>query len=111
MKLRIRSARSFWQRAIGLLGRAALDLDEALLIRPCQAIHTCGMRFAIDVVFLDRNGVVLSVHPAVGPWRVRRQAGAHAVLELAEGAALRYGIRAAQSRGAWLDAEQGSNAP
>ncbi len=111
MKLRIRSARSFWQRAIGLLACSALDQDEALLIRPCRAIHTCGMRFTIDVVFLDRHGVVLSVHPAVGPWRARWQAGAHAVLEVSKGAAQRHGICAGQSRGEWLNTEQRQHAP
>ena len=51
--MRIHVARSFLQRARGLLGRAPLAADEALLIRPCSSIHTFGMRFAIDVVFID----------------------------------------------------------
>lgn len=95
--LRIRHARRFWQRAIGLLGRRALAADEALLIRPCSSIHTFGMRFAIDVVFLDRAGVVLALHPALPPWRTARCRGAQAVLELAAGGAARAGICCGQA--------------
>ncbi|HRP26446.1 MAG TPA: DUF192 domain-containing protein [Thauera sp.] len=100
--LRIHHARHFWQRALGLLGRRALAADEALLIRPCTSIHTFGMRFAIDVVFLDREGRVRAVHPALPPWRAVRCRGAHAVLELAAGGAARAGIERGQKRPALL---------
>lgn len=47
------------QRARGLLGRSRLESGEALLIPRCRQVHTIGMRFPIDVVFLDRHGVVV----------------------------------------------------
>ena len=90
--MRIHVARSFLQRARGLLGRAPLAADEALLIHPCSSIHTFGMRFTIDVVFIDARGYVLAVHEALGPWRVARCRGASAVLEMAPSAARREGL-------------------
>lgn len=92
MSMRVLVARSFRQRARGLLGRASLAADEALLLRPCSSIHTFGMRFAIDVVFIDAHGVVLAVREALGPWRVACCRGAVAVLEMAPGAARRAGL-------------------
>mgnify|MGYP000858221393 FL=1 len=90
--MRVHVARGFLQRARGLLGRASIAADEALLIQPCAAIHTFGMRFAIDVVFIDPQGKVLSVCEALGPWRAARCRGAAAVLEMAPGAARREGL-------------------
>ncbi|MEX0985007.1 MAG: DUF192 domain-containing protein [Actinomycetota bacterium] len=43
------------ERARGLLGRDGLAPDEALLLRRCRSVHTFGMRFAIEVVLLDRD--------------------------------------------------------
>lgn len=92
MSMRVLVARSFLQRARGLLGRAHLADDEALLLRPCSSVHTFGMCFAIDVVFIDPQGVVVAVREALGPWRVARCRGAAAVLEMAAGAARRAGL-------------------
>ena len=44
-------------RRRGLLGRS--ELEGALVIRPCRAVHTIGMKFPIDVAFVDANGVVM----------------------------------------------------
>jgi hypothetical protein len=89
---RCRLAESLWARTRGLLGRSGLDSDEGLLIRPAGSVHTLFMRFPIDVVFLDRELRVLSVHAAVKPWRVAAQRGAKATLELPAGAAARAGL-------------------
>ena len=48
-------------RASGLLGRATLGPDDALLLRWCRSVHTFGMRFPIDVVLLDREDRLLRV--------------------------------------------------
>lgn len=87
----VRHAEHWWSRLRGLLLRPPLrgDASEALLITPCASIHTCGMGYPIDVVFIDRQGTVLSVHEAVGPWRFRAQRRARSALELAAG-----GVRA-----------------
>jgi uncharacterized protein len=81
-----------WTRFRGLMGRRGLEPGEGLLLRPSGSVHTCFMRFAIDVVFLDRGLRVLAVSPAVRPWRLRLQRGARAVLELPAGQADRVGI-------------------
>jgi uncharacterized protein len=85
-------ADTMWTRLRGLMGRGELEPGEGLLLRPSGSIHTCFMRFAIDVVFLDRELRVLAMSPAVRPWRLRLQRGARAVLELPAGEAGRAGI-------------------
>jgi uncharacterized protein len=68
-----------------LLGLAHLDRDEAgpgLLIPRCSSVHTFGMRFALDLVFLDRDGRPCSVRRAVPPSRLASDRRAVAVLEL-----------------------------
>jgi uncharacterized membrane protein (UPF0127 family) len=79
-------------RMKGLLGRRSLDAGEGLLLQPAGSVHTAFMRFAIDVVFLDRDFRVLRVAPRVPPWRLVGQRGAKAVLELSAGAAERAGL-------------------
>jgi len=81
-------------RMKGLLGRRELPAGEGLLIRPTSGVHTAFMRFAIDVVFLDRDLRVLAVRPDVRPWRAVAKRGAHAALELAAGEAARVGLEA-----------------
>lgn len=80
-------------RLRGLLGRSGLRADEGLLIRPTSAIHTCFMRFPIDVVFLDRDLVVVGMRTHLRPWRFAARRGAKAVLELAAGESRRRGIQ------------------
>lgn len=90
--VQVRVARSFGARLVGLLGRGALAPEQALLLVPCDNVHTFFMRFAIDVVFVDRDGVVLAVVPRLAPWRVAAARRAHACLELAAGVAAVLGL-------------------
>jgi len=92
--LRVRVARSFTARLVGLLGRRALAPEQGLLLLPCNNVHTFFMRFAIDVVFIDREGVVLAVVPGLAPWRVAAARRAHGCLELAAGGAARLQLAA-----------------
>ncbi|HEY7291353.1 MAG TPA: DUF192 domain-containing protein [Vicinamibacterales bacterium] len=73
-------------RRRGLLGRDGLDSSAALILIPCFSVHTAFMRFSIDVVFIDRDGIVLRVARNLEPWRVAAAWGAHAVIEMAGGA-------------------------
>lgn len=82
-----------WTRLRGLIGRGALAPGEGLLLCPSASVHTCFMRFPIDIVYLDGRLEVLDVAPAVSPWRVSGRRGARAVLELAAGETERIGIR------------------
>jgi uncharacterized membrane protein (UPF0127 family) len=72
-------------RRQGLLGRDSLDLSSALVLFPCWAVHTIGMRFAIDVIFVDRQGRILKMVSDLGPWRTAIMPRAHAVIELPAG--------------------------
>ena len=83
-------------RMRGLLGRTSLPRGEGVLLRPAGSIHTFFMRFPIDAVFVDRDGVVVGVEHELQPWRTARRSGAHAVLELAAGEADARGVAAGQ---------------
>ena len=83
----LRIADAPWQRMRGLLGYPALREGEGLLIKPCNMIHTFGMRYCIDAVFIDRQFRVLKIASHTPPFRMRQCFSAHAVLELAEGQA------------------------
>ena len=90
-------ATSPWVRARGLLGRAGLAPGHALWLAPCRSIHTVGMRFAIDVVFLDQACRVVKVASGLVPWRLTWGGWrAHGALEFAAGEAARLGLTAGQ---------------
>jgi uncharacterized membrane protein (UPF0127 family) len=72
-------------RRRGLLGRAGLNPGEGLWIVPCEAVHCFFMKFAIDVVYLNRSRQVVKVRPRLKPWRVSGCLRAHSVLELPAG--------------------------
>lgn len=80
-------------RRKGLLGRIGLADDTALVLAPCSSIHTFFMRFAIDVLFLDRRGRVVKASPDVRPWRIRIAPRSFAVVELSSGKLERIGTR------------------
>lgn len=93
-RLDVEVAIHFWERAIGLLGRKSLEKGRGLLLMPCASIHTCFMRFPIDVVFLGDAGRVTGRVTQVAPFRfVVAPAGTRSVLELAAGETERIGIR------------------
>jgi uncharacterized protein len=85
-------ADSPFTRLKGLLGRDGLEPGEGLLLRPAASVHTWFMRFPIDVVFLDRELVVLGIADELHPWRAAGKRGAKAALELPAGEAARRGL-------------------
>ena len=78
--MEIQVARSPLRRLLGLALRRRPP-THALLLPRCRSVHTFGMRFPLDLIWLDRDGRVLRVDEAVPPWRVRSWRGAAAVLE------------------------------
>jgi uncharacterized protein len=90
--LTVRVAGHFLSRALGLLVGRPLGAAEGLLIAPCASIHTIGMRYPIDVVFLDSAAHVVRVCADVQAGRLRFARGAHGVLELRAGVAARHGL-------------------
>lgn len=79
-------------RLRGLLGRKRLEPGEGMLIKPTNSVHMFFMRFAIDVVFVDRDMSVRKIVGTLRPWRMAACRGAKAALELPAGAASRAGI-------------------
>jgi len=80
-------AQTFWTRFVGLQMRRQLGPQQGLLLRPCSSLHTCFMRFPIDVVMLSGDNLVLGVKHAVRPWRaVLCVAGTETVIETAPNA-------------------------
>jgi uncharacterized membrane protein (UPF0127 family) len=79
----VRRAETAFDRTRGLLGSAELPAGTGLWIDPCPSIHMFFMRYAIDVVFLDKSLRVTRVVEALGPWRVAfGAAGTRSVLEV-----------------------------
>jgi uncharacterized protein len=72
-------------RRRGLLGRDGLHDGAALMLTPCFAVHTAFMRFAIDVVFVDRDGCVVRTVRRVQPWSIAIAWRARSVVELPAG--------------------------
>jgi uncharacterized membrane protein (UPF0127 family) len=92
------------ERMRGLLGRASLAANEALLLSPCRSIHTFGMRFAIDVLFVDRHGRVVTIHRGVPRARLLFSLRGVKALEMAAGAARACSIEVGNVLGFEVDA-------
>jgi uncharacterized membrane protein (UPF0127 family) len=72
-------------RRTGLLRHTSLGEGTALIIAPSNAVHTFFMRFPIDLAFVARDGRIVKVRDAVGPWRMSAAFRGFAVIELAAG--------------------------
>lgn len=81
----LRVANTFWSRLRGLLGTASLPAGQGLLITPCSSIHMFGMRYALDVIFLDRDFKVRKILYSLPPGATARCPGSAHVLELSGG--------------------------
>ncbi len=95
--LHVLEARGFTARLLGLAWLDELSSNAALLIPRCQSVHTFGMRFPIDVVFLDRAGAPLHTRERLSPRRISAHRHASAALETPAGRAGRF-IEAAGGR-------------
>ena len=93
--LQAHDAWSFRRRLQGLHAVPPLSPEDALIIRPCKAIHTIGLAQAIDVMFLDRDGVILKL-ASVAPRRAMICWNAHLVVEMLLGTIDRLELRAGQ---------------
>jgi uncharacterized membrane protein (UPF0127 family)/Flp pilus assembly protein TadG len=96
LPLSVQLTGNFVERMRGLLARPPLVFGEALLIRPCSSVHTIGMAYALDLVYLDRAGRVIRLVEHLVPGRFDIAFGAAAVLELPAGSLARLGIAVGQ---------------
>jgi uncharacterized membrane protein (UPF0127 family) len=90
--IELRVASSALERMRGLLGCAPLQAAEGMLLLSCRLIHTVGMDYPLDLVYLARDGRVLKVTAKLPARRMDGHWRAHSVLEMAAGEAARCGI-------------------
>jgi uncharacterized protein len=88
--LRVFDAATHASRLRGLARLDEIAPTVALRITPCRSVHTFGMRFALDLIWLDRAGQVVRVDRGVGPRRLRSCRRARSVLEARAGSAERF---------------------
>ncbi|HVW10780.1 MAG TPA: DUF192 domain-containing protein [Bryobacteraceae bacterium] len=81
------------KRTTGLLKHTELRAGEGLWIVPCEGVHTFFMKFALDLVYLDKKNVVRKVVGNVRPWRASVCLRAHSVVELPVGVVAGSGTR------------------
>jgi uncharacterized protein len=80
-------ARTHRARRKGLSRLDALDPDHALYVTQCAAVHTFGMRFAVDLIWLRTNGTTVRIDRDVVPWRMRFCSSARSVVQTVAGRA------------------------
>jgi uncharacterized protein len=80
-------ARTFLARMRGLALRRRPPPGRVLLLPRCRSVHTFGMRFVLDLVWLDGDGRVIALDQSVPPNRVRTRREAAAVIEVPAGSA------------------------
>lgn len=87
-------ANTAWSRMKGLLAHKKMESNEALVIEPCNSVHTFFMRFPIDVFFLDQHWHVLGIAHSLKPWRLSKIFfSAKRVVEMQAGTAHRLALK------------------
>ncbi|KNZ70088.1 hypothetical protein Tfer_1229 [Thermincola ferriacetica] len=91
---KVKVADKWLTRLIGLLNRKNFFAGEALLIKPCKGVHTCFMRFSIDVLFLDMNNAIIGIYKNLPPFRCTKVfSRAFQVIELPAGTVEKTGTK------------------
>lgn len=86
-------ARSFWARLKGLLLTEALHGGQGLLIKPCNSIHTIGMSYSIDILFVNSQDRVIKVAANIKPYRAVACKHSAYVIEFPAGTLARTGTQ------------------
>jgi uncharacterized membrane protein (UPF0127 family) len=92
LELNVRLADGYFSRLRGLLGRKRLEPSEGLLLTRCASVHTFGMGYPLDLVFLDRSCRVIKCCEGVKPCRTASARAAYYTLELSAGTLRRQKI-------------------
>ncbi len=91
--MKLYRAHRFFARARGLLGRPRLKLEEGLWLKPCRSVHTFGMHYSIDLVFIDGNAQVVKCVESLSPRSFAACSIAHSVIEFPPKTIALAGIR------------------
>jgi uncharacterized membrane protein (UPF0127 family) len=89
----VRRADTLFEKTRGLLGRSSPKQGEGMFFPACRSIHTFGMAYSIDLVFLDRQGTIVSLFTHLKPFRLSLCRSAASALELAAGEIDRLGLK------------------
>lgn len=90
---KVAMADTFGLRLRGLMGRTFADFD-ALILLPCSSIHTCFMKYPIDVLFVGRTMKILKIEENVQPWTLHKGCStSHLVVEFPAGKIKKLGIK------------------
>ncbi len=68
-KIEIIKTKSFRQKLSGLIPYAELNENKVMLLENCRLIHTFFMRFSIDVIFINKNGIIKKLNENLKPYR------------------------------------------
>lgn len=91
--LKLIVAKTFWTRFAGLMLKPELAKATGLVIMPCNSIHMCFMRFAIDAVYFDKDYRIIKIVSNLKPWiGLSICMGAQGVVEMTSGEAKRLGL-------------------
>ena len=90
-------AETMFERLRGLIGRPPLNPDQGYWLDPCNSVHTFGMGYPLDVIFLDTAGLIIKVAENLRPWRIAGAIGARVSLELQSGSIKRFGLTEGQT--------------
>lgn len=95
--LKILIADTFLTRFCGLMFRKPLPPATALMLAPCNSVHMCFMRFALDIVYLDKDLTIIKIVKHLRPWiGLSMCSNAWATLEMTAGEADRCGLQVGQ---------------
>lgn len=91
---KVYNANNIIKRTVGLLGKKSLAPENGLLISPCNSIHSIGMQFEFDAVFLDKKGKIVYIIEKMKPFKISKIVlKAVKVLELASGTVEKFGLK------------------
>ena len=85
-------AAGLWASFKGLMFRASMPDDYGLVFRPAMGIHTCFMRYPIDLIYFDKQNRIKKIRSAMKPWRIDLT-NAAGVIEMNPGTASRTGLQ------------------
>ena len=84
--------KSFWQRAKGLLGKKDIDGKQFYLFYGCSSVHMFGMKFSIDLVYLNRQFEIVKLVHSLKPWHMSVCFKAAHVIEIKDGLNKLHGL-------------------
>lgn len=82
IKFSARWAKTIFRRLIGLLATSSLKKNEGLLLSPCKSVHTMGMSYPLDLIFMDKQRIVVKCVQNLKPYRAASAKRAYYTLEL-----------------------------